>query len=87
MIDDNKLFFEIDDESVVVKSVDFSKKLVHCMIRWFIYLAILWESTQSRTDFFKAITVLRIIIPNIKTGITYQSEEEKEKIFAKKKMF
>ena len=46
-------------------------------------MAILWESTQSQIDFFKAITVLRIIIPNMKVGITDQSEEEKEKIFAK----
>ena len=46
-------------------------------------MAILWESTQSQIDFFKAITVLRIIIPNMKVGITDQSEEEKDKIFTK----
>ena len=46
-------------------------------------MAILWESAQSQIDFFKAITVLRIIIPNMKVGITDKSEEEKEEIFTK----
>ena len=40
-------------------------------------------STQVQLDLFKAITALKIIISNIKTGITDQSEEEKKKIFAK----
>ena len=39
-------------------------------------------STQTQIDFFKAITVLIIIISNMKTDITDQSEEEKKKIFA-----
>ena len=39
-------------------------------------------SAQTQIDFAKAITVLRIIISNIKTDITDQSEEEKKKIFA-----
>ena len=39
-IDYNILFFEINNKSVV-KSVGFSKKLVPCIIYWFIYLTIL----------------------------------------------
>ena len=39
-------------------------------------------SAQTQIGFAKAITVLRIIISNIKTDITDQSEEEKKKIFA-----
>ena len=39
-------------------------------------------SVQTQIDFFKAITVLRIIISNLKTDITDQSEEQKKKIFA-----
>ena len=41
------------------------------------------DSAQNQIDFFKAITVLRIIISNMKTDITDQSEEQKKKIFAK----
>ena len=37
---------------------------------------------KLKWTFFKAITVLRIIISNMKTDITDQSEEEKKKIFA-----
>ena len=40
-------------------------------------------SVPTQIDFFKAITVLRIIISNLKTDITDQSEEQKKKIFAK----
>ena len=39
-------------------------------------------SAQTQIGFAKAIAVLRIIISNIKTDITDQSEEEKKKIFA-----
>ena len=39
-------------------------------------------SAQTQIGFAKAITVLRIIISNIKTDITDQSEEEKKKVFA-----
>ena len=38
-------------------------------------------STQTQFNFFKAISVLRIIISNMKTDITDQNEEEKKKIF------
>ena len=41
------------------------------------------NSTDTQIHFFKAITVLRIIISSLKTDITDQSEEQKKKIFAK----
>ena len=44
-------------------------------------------SVQTQIDFFKAITVLRIIISNLKTDITDQSEEQKKKIFAQQENF
>ena len=40
-------------------------------------------SAGTKIDFFKAITVWRIIISNLKTDITDQREEQKNKIFAK----
>ena len=40
------------------------------------------SSTETQIHFFKAITVLRIIISSLKTDITDQSEEQKQKIFA-----
>ena len=40
-------------------------------------------SAEDEVKFFKAITVLKKIISNIKTDTTDQSEEEKKKIFAK----
>ena len=39
-------------------------------------------SAQTQLDFFKAITALKIIISNINTDITDQSEKELKKIFA-----
>ena len=40
-------------------------------------------SAETQTEFLKAITVLKIIISNMKTDITDQSEEQKKKILAK----
>ena len=40
-------------------------------------------SSQTQLDFFKAITAFEIIISNIKTDITDQSEEQKKRIFEK----
>ena len=40
-------------------------------------------SSQTQLDFFKAITAFEIIISNIKTDITDESEEQKKKIFEK----
>ena len=41
------------------------------------------NSVQIQGDFFKPISTLKIIISNLKTDITDQSEEQKNKIFAK----
>ena len=41
-------------------------------------------STQNQINFYKAITVLRIISSNMKTDITNQSEEEKKFCRARK---
>ena len=81
----NNLFFEIDDKSVV-KSADFLKE-IGTLYDLLIYLldnsmnAVTFAQTQL--SFFKAIPVLKIIILNIKTDITDQSEEQKKKIFGK----
>ena len=40
------------------------------------------SSRKAQTEFLEAITALKIIISNIKTDITDQSEEQKKKIFA-----
>ena len=72
------MLFKINDKSVV-KSADLLKE-VPFMIYWFIYLIILW----TQLDFFKAITVLKKIISNMKTDITDQSEEQRKKVFVKK---
>ena len=84
-IDYNNLFFEIDDKSVV-KSADFLKE-IGTLYDLLIYLldnsmnAV--TSGQIQGDFFKAITTLKIIISNLKTDITDQSEEQKKKLYAK----
>ena len=79
------MFFSIDDKSVV-KSVDFLEE-INTLYDLLIYLfdkpRRIVSSTETQTDFFKAITVLKIIISNLKTDITDQSEEEKRKLFAK----
>ena len=84
-IDYNNLFFEIQDKSVV-KDVDFLKE-IGTLYDLLIYLLDnsmkTLSSIQTQSDFLKAITVLRIIISNMKTDITDQSEEQKMKIFAK----
>ena len=84
-IDYNNLFFEIDDKSVV-KSADFLKEIC-TLCDLLIYLldnsmnAV--TSSPTQLDFFKAITAFEIIISNIKTDITDQSEEQKNKILEK----
>ena len=42
------------------------------------------SSTETQTDFLKAITVFKIIISNLKTDITDQSEKKQKKIENKK---
>ena len=84
-IDYNNLFFEIDD-NFVVKDTDFLKEIV-TLYDLLIYLLDnslnLIASMQTQLDFFKAMTTFKIIISNVKTDITDQSEEQKKKIFAK----
>ena len=83
-IDYNNLFFEIDSNSVV-KSVDFLQEigtLYHLLIYLLNNSMKIITSTETQTDFLKAITVLRIIISNMKTDIADQSKEEIKKIFA-----
>ena len=84
-IDYNNLFFEIDD-NFVVKDADFLKEIV-TLYDLLIYLLDnslnLIASMQTQLDFFKAMTTFKIIISNVKTDITDQSEEQKKKIFAK----
>ena len=84
-IDYNNLFFEINYKSVV-KSADFLKEIG----TWYDLLIYLLDnfmriatSAKTQIDFSKAITTLKIIISNLKTDITDQSEEQKKKFFAK----
>ena len=76
------MFFQTES---VVKSVDFLKE-IGALYDLLIFLldssmrTII--STETQLEFFKAIAVLKIIISNLKTDITGQSEEEKKKIFA-----
>ena len=84
-IDYNNFIFEIDDKSVV-KSAAFLKE-IGILYDLLIYLldnsmnAV--TSSQTQLDCFKAITVLKTIILNIKTDIIDQSEEQKKKVLAK----
>ena len=78
------MFFEINDKSVV-KSVDFLKEIgtLYDLLIYLLDNSIkIATSAQTQLDFFKAITALKIIISNIKTDITDQSEKELKKILA-----
>ena len=79
------MFFEINDKSVV-KSVDFLKE-IGTLYDLLIYLLDnsmrITTSAQTQLDCFKTMATLKIIISNLKTDITDQSEEQKKKIFAK----
>ena len=83
-IDYKNFFFEIGYQSVV-EDVDFLEE-IGTLYDLLIYLLDksmrIVTSTQTQIDFFKAITILKIIISNMKTDITDQSDEEKKKIFA-----
>ena len=74
------MFFEIDDKSAV-KSVDFVT-LYDLLIYLLDNCIRIISSTKAQTEFLEAITALKIIISNIKTDITDQSEEQKKKILA-----
>ena len=84
-IDYNNLFFQINDKSVV-KSVNFLEE-TGTFYDLLIYLLDnpmrIISFTQIQGDFFKAIAALKIIISDLKTDNTHQSEEQKPKIFAK----
>ena len=88
-IDYNNLYFEIDDKSVV-KSVDFLKENV-TLYDLLIYLLDnsnrVLISAETQINFTKAITVLKIIISNIKTDITDQVKNKKRKFLQKKSVF
>ena len=79
------MFFERDDKSAI-KSVDFLEE-IGALYDLLIYLLDnsmrILTSTQTQINFFEAITVLRIIISNMKTNITDQREEEKKENFCK----
>ena len=84
-IDYNNLLFSIDNKSVV-KNVDFLKEfgiLYDLLIYLFSNSMRILTSSEDQIKFFKAITALKRIILSMKTDITDQSEEEKNKIFAK----
>ena len=87
--DYNILFFEINNKSVV-KSVGFLEE-IGTLYDLLVYLLDnsmrIVTSTQTQGDFLKAITILRIIISNIKTDITDQSKEEEKKYLQNKKTF
>ena len=87
--DYNILFFEINNKSVV-KSVGFLEE-IGTLYDLLVYLLDnsmrIVTSTQTQGDFLKAITILRIIISNIKTDITDQSKEEKKNICRTRKRF
>ena len=88
-IDHNNSFFETDDKSIV-KSVDFLEE-IGILYDFLIYLLdnskLLLISTKNQLDLAKAITVLDIIITNMKNDITDQTEEQKRKLLQNKKVF
>ena len=79
------MFFKINNASVV-RDVGFLEE-IGTLYDLLIYLLVnsmrIVTSEKTQIDFFNAITVLRIILSNLKTDITDQSEEQKNKIFAK----
>ena len=78
-IDYNNLFFKINDAPIVkdigfLKEIDILYDLLIYLLDNFMRIV---TSAQTPIDFFKVITVLRIIISNIKTDITYQRRRKK----------
>ena len=84
-IDYNNLFITLNEASAY-KNVDFLEELgALCDLLIFLLnnsMRII-NSAEDQTKFFKAITVLKTIISNMKTDITDQSEEQKKKTFSK----
>ena len=84
-IDYNNLFFKLNEASAY-KNVDFLEELgaLYDLLIFLVNNSMrIISSAEDPTKFFKAITVLRIIISNMKTDITDQSEEQKKKKFSK----
>ena len=83
-IDYDNLFFKISDK-FIVKSVDFLEE-TGTLYDLLIYLLDnskrLFISTETQLDLGKAITMLKIIITNMQTGIKDQGEEQKNEIIA-----
>ena len=83
-IDYDNLFFKISDK-FIVKSVDFLEE-TGTLYDLLIYLLDnskrLFISTETQLDLGKAITMLKIIITNMQTGIKDQDEEQKNEIIA-----
>ena len=88
-IDNNNLFFEIDDKSVV-KSADFLKEF-GTLYDLLIYLLDnsmkILTSSEDQINFFKAITTFKIIISNLKTTLQIRVKNKKRKFLQNKKMF
>ena len=72
------MFFEIDNKPVV-RNIDFLEE-IGTLYDLFIHLLNnsmrIVTSAETQIDFFNAITLQRIIISNMKTDITEQSEEK-----------
>ena len=87
-IDYNNLFFKLN-EAAAVKNVDFLQKFgtFSDLLSFLLNNSMrIITSVEDQTKIFKAITVLRIIISNMKTDIADQSKEEKKKVFAEQKI-
>ena len=88
-IDDNNLFFSINNE-FVVKNADFLKEF-GTLYDLLIYLLNnsmrIIISSEDQIKFFEAIIILKTIISSMKTGIKDQGEEGKKKLFAKQENF
>ena len=78
------MFFKISDK-FIVKSVDFLEE-IGTLYDLLIYLLDnskrLFISTETQLDLGKAISMLKIIITNMQTGIKDQGEEQKNEIIA-----
>ena len=88
-IDHNNSFFETDDKSIV-KSVDFLEE-IGILYDFLIYLLdnskLLLISTKNQLDLAKAITVLDIIITNMKMTLQIKLKNKKGNYCRTRKCF
>ena len=88
-IDHNNSFFETDDQSIV-KSVDFLEE-IGILYDFLIYLLdnskLLLISTKNQLDLAKAITVLDIIITNMKMTLQIKLKNKKGNYCRTRKCF